>query len=266
MKLPGDHGASLKVALKVAYDGTRFAGSQVQPSVRTVHGEIAAALETLGASQPRLAWAGRTDAGVSAAGNVVVVDPPLPAPELLPALSYRMQDAWVWAWTPVPDAFEPRHARKRWYRYHLRTDLEAKLIEDALAPFVGTHDFTAFARLEPGVEPRRTILRASARREGPLVLVDIEGENFLWNQVRRMVEAARRVAAGVIARALLVDALAAGKPADLGTAPPEPLTLMDVTYDGLDWHDERGRVFARLDRRLEEAELGLAVLRALRGS
>lgn len=265
MKVAERHADALRVALKVAYDGTRFAGSQVQPDVRTVHGELARALESLGATRPALSWAGRTDAGVSAAGNVVAFEPPLAPPELLPALTYRMEDVWAWAWVEVPDAFEPRHARSRTYRYHLRTQLDARRVGDALQAFVGTHDFTAFARLELGVEPRRKVLRATATREGPFVLVDVVGENFLWNQLRRMVEAARRVAAGDLPRRAIEEALASGKPADLGTAPPEPLVLMDVAYDGIAWRDERERVFSRLDRRRAEAELGLAVLRALRG-
>lgn len=251
--------------MKIAYDGTHFAGSQVQPVVRTVHSEVAAALGKLGAHAPALAWAGRTDAGVSARANVVAIDhAPLAPPALLPAMTFLMENVWAWAWAEVPDGFEPRHAQRRWYRYHLRTALDASSIERALAPFVGTHDFSGFARVEPGVNPKRTVHRASARRDGPFVLVDIEGSSFLWNQVRRMVEAARRVAAGELDAAILADTLAAGKPAELGTAPPEPLVLMDVHYDGLVWHDERAQVLERLDRRLEGVELALATLRALR--
>ncbi|HVM45122.1 MAG TPA: tRNA pseudouridine(38-40) synthase TruA [Candidatus Thermoplasmatota archaeon] len=257
----------MRIALKVAYDGTRFAGSQVQPDVRTVHGELAKALRELGAREPRILWAGRTDAGVSAAGNVAVVDDPPVAPaSLAPALTFRMEDAWAWAWAEVPDAFEPRHARRRRYRYHLRTALDAKLVEDALRPFVGTHDFTGFARLEPDVNPVRTVFAAHARRDGPFVLVDIEGESFLWNQVRRMVEAARRVAAGELPRARIEQALAAPQGADLGTAAPEPLLLLDVEYAGLRFHDERRRVVERLERRVEDAELRLTMLRSLGGA
>lgn len=265
MKLPHAHRASLKVALKVAYDGARFAGSQVQPSVRTVHGAVVAALEELGAKSPAIAWAGRTDAGVSAAANVAVLDAPIAPPELLPALTFHMDDVWTWAWAEVGEGFEPRHARSRWYRYHLRTPLDAKLVEDALQPFVGTHDFSGFARVEPGVNPRRTVLRATARCEGPFVVIDVRGESFLWNQVRRMVEAARRVAEGQLSRGALEETLRVGKPAELGTAPPEPLVLMDVEYDGLVWRDERARVVERLERRREDAELRLALLRSLRG-
>lgn len=255
----------MRVALKVAYDGTRFAGSQVQPDVRTVHGEVAAALRALGAKEPRLLWAGRTDAGVSAAGNVVVVDDPPVAPaSLVPALTFRMEDVWAWAWAEVPASFEPRRARRRRYRYHLRTELDAKVLEDALRPFLGTHDFRDFARVEPDVNPIRTVFSARVVRDGPYALIDIEGESFLWNQVRRMVEAARRVAAGELPRARIEDALASPHGADLGLAPPEPLLLVDVEYSGVLFQREAPRVLERLDRRVEDAELRLTMLRSLR--
>lgn len=257
---------AVRIALKVAYEGDRFAGSQIQPDVRTVHGEVERALAALGGAHRVLSWAGRTDAGVSAATNVVAFDdPPLSPEALLPALTFGMDDVWTWAWAEVPAGFEPRHARRRWYRYHLRTALDPKMLDEALQVFVGTHDFSGFARVEPGVNPTRTVLQASARREGAFVLVDIEGESFLWNQVRRIVEASRRVAAEEISVDTLRATLIAGKPAELGTAPPEPLVLMDVEYPNVEWTKGTGRIFERLDRRLQEAELSVAIRRSLRG-
>lgn len=255
----------MRVAVKVGYDGRRFHGSQVQPGMRTVHGALAQALQEMGHDAPRILWAGRTDAGVSAAGNVAVFETPLAPASLLPGLSFRLEDAWAWAWAEVPDAFEPRHARRRRYRYFLRTQADASALADALGLFEGTHDFTGFCKLEPDVDPRRTILATSAKREGPFVVLDVEGESFLWNQVRRMVAAAERVAAGSLAVREVEAALAKGARADHGTAAAEPLLLVDVEYDGIRFHEEKARVAQRIDRRLEEAELHLTMLRAVRG-
>lgn len=264
----------MRVAVKVAYDGARFSGSQVQPGLRTVHAEVAGALRALGATDdpagPRLLWAGRTDAGVSAAGNVVVFETELAPASLLPALTFRMEDAWAWALAPVREDFEPRHASRRRYRYHLRSDLDAKEMEAAMAPFVGTHDFTAFCRLDPSVNPVRRVSRVGVTRRGAFLLVDVEGPNFLWNQVRRMVEAGRRVAEGGLSPDAIPRALADGRPADLGIAPPEPLVLLDVTYDGLafDRGDPalRGRLLTTLRRRQEARELELALGDAILGA
>jgi tRNA pseudouridine38-40 synthase len=259
-------GATMRLAVKVAYDGMRFSGSQIQPGVRTIHSEVARALRQLGEGEPRLLWAGRTDAGVSAAGNVVAFETRMGPDALLPALTFAMEDVWAWAVAHVDEHFEPRHARSRHYRYHLRSDLDASTLQDALAPFVGFHDFTAFCRLEAGVEPRRTVQRIAVARDGPFLLVDVHGENFLWNQVRRMVEAGRRVASDDLAPQTLVDALRAGVPADFGTAPAEPLVLLDVVYPALTFSPPEGgerRLYSRLRRRVEQLELERIVLKTL---
>ena len=251
--------------MKVGYDGRRFHGSQVQPGVRTVHSALAEALRAMGHDEPRILWAGRTDAGVSAAGNVAVFETHLEPASLLPGLSFRLEDAWCWAWAEVGERFEPRHAKRRTYRYLLRTDLDAGKLAEALRLFEGTHDFTGFCKLEPDVDPRRTVLRTCARREGGFVVLDIEGESFLWNQVRRMVAAAEKVADGRVPAREVEAVLAKGARADLGTADPEPLVLLDVEYDGVTFDEDRARVAERMDRRVADAELHLTTLRAIRG-
>lgn len=251
--------------MKVGYDGARFHGSQVQPGVRTVHAALAEALRDMGHEDPRIAWAGRTDAGVSAAGNVAVFDTHLSAESLLPGISFRVEDAWAWAWAEVGEAFEPRHASRRRYRYFLRTSIDAAPLADALRLFEGTHDFTAFCKLEPDVNPHRTVFATRATREGPFVVIDVEGQSFLWNQVRRMVSAAERVADGRLARREIAEALAGARRADFGTADPEPLLLLDVEYDGVRFEPASSRVKDRLRASLSREETRLAVLRALEG-
>lgn len=258
----------MRVAVKVAYDGSRFSGSQVQPGLRTVHSEVAKALVALGApAEPRLLWAGRTDRGVSAAGNVVAFETSLPLSNLLPSLTFQMEDVWAWAVCEVDEAFEPRHASRRRYRYHLRSRLDAATLEAALQPFVGTHDFTAFARLEPGVNPRRSVHAMRVVRDGAFLRIDVEGANFLYNQVRRMVEAGRLMAEGELPPSEVREALATGRAADFGIAPAEPLVLLDVEYDHLRFHVPEGldRLQERLRRRFEEREREARVLRDLLG-
>lgn len=258
----------VRVALRIAYDGTRFSGSQVQPEgIRTVDRDLRRALAANGLDASRVRWAGRTDAGVSAAGNVVVVDAPAADERLLLALTFAMEDAWVWAYAEVPDDFEPRFASRRRYRYFLETSAEEKAVGDALRLFEGTHDFTSFARLEDGVTPRRTVLSTSARRSGRFLVLDVVGENFLWNQVRRMVNAAEGVAAGRVEPATVRAALAGEVVVDLGLAAPEPLVLLDVEYDhvGFTTPDAkmRRRLFMRLAPRLARLDLERALLASL---
>lgn len=254
------------VALRIAYDGARFHGSQIQPGLRTVHSELARALAALGIDETSIRWAGRTDSGVSALGNVAVVDVgerPVTL-DLLPALTHHMRDAWAWALAEVPATFLPRYARHRRYRYHLASRLDAGHLEEILRIFEGTHDFSSFARVEPGVTPTRRVDSVRVRRAGPLLLVDVKGENFLHNQVRRMVEAARRVAEGELERKDVEAALAMVRPADLGVAPPEPLVLLEVAYPDLEFQTGGSAMLTRVRRhlatRVSEAQVRAAVL------
>lgn len=255
-----------RYAVKLAYDGSRFHGSQAQPEpIRTVQGEMALAMRKLGTDEPLLRFAGRTDAGVSARGNVVAMETDFPREKLLQALTRNMEDAWAWAIADIDRGFDPRLARERSYRYHLRSPLDATVLRDALLPFVGRHDFTGFCKLEAGRDPVRHVTDVRVRRDGAYLVVDVAGESFLWNQVRRMVEAGRRVAAGELASDIIPRTLEAGKPADLGTARPEGLVLMDVEYSGIVFAPGDPRQFERLRWRDQDLELERAKIRDILG-
>lgn len=250
-----------RYALRLAYDGTRFHGNQAQPDpIRTVHREVDTAMRKLGTDEPRLRWAGRTDAGVSSRGNVVTVDTDFDRARLLQALTRNMDDAWAWALAEVGDGFDPRrHARARRYRYHLRSDLDVAALRTAMAPFVGTHDFTGFCRLEPDMDPRRTVRSVDVARRGSFLVIDVAGASFLWNQVRRMVEAGRRVAKGDLPSDIIAETLAAGRPAELGTAVPHPLVLLDVEYDGIAFEPGDAKLFEKLRWRDQDLEMEMAI-------
>lgn len=260
-----------RVAVRVAYDGTRFHGSQRQPEARTVDGELLLALRRLGAvgsaEEARFQSASRTDKGVSAAGNVVAFDTAFRLDALLPALGAGVQDAWPHALCVVPDAFEARRARSRTYAYFLHdAQLDAARLAEALRAFEGRHDFRRFARVEPGVAPQRAVLEAGVRSEGAWHVITVRGESFLWNQVRRMVGAAQRVARGEAALEDIARGLR-GEAVDLGVAPAEGLVLLDVDH-GLEWQASeaaRDAALRELGERLQGLERGLRVARALRG-
>jgi tRNA pseudouridine38-40 synthase len=259
-----------RVAVRIAYDGTRFSGSQRQPDVRTVDGELLFALRKVGAAesaeQCRFQSASRTDKGVSAAGNVVAFDTQFRLDALLPALGAAAQDVWPHALAVVPDGFEARRARTRTYVYFLHDPgVDPAALAAALRGFEGTHDFRAFARLEPGVDPVRTVLRTDARSEGAWHTLTVHGESFLWNQVRRMVSAAQRVGRGEASPEDIARGLA-GAPVDLGVAPAEGLVLQDVDH-GLAWTvSAAARDAARreLEARLLGWERSARVMRTLR--
>jgi tRNA pseudouridine38-40 synthase len=245
---------SRRVALLVEYDGGRFAGSQLQSNAVTVQSvlEGAAAKATMEAS--RIAFAGRTDAGVHARGQVAAFSTGsgLDCETLGRALNaWLPDDVVVREVVEVAADFDPRRdARRRWYRYvidngpvrpalergrawHVAGTLDAEAMAQAAARLVGKHDFAAFAsRLEDAsASTVRELYRFDVTRDGTAVYADVEANAFLPHQVRRMVGALVDVGRGklsVEAYAALLD----GAPTSAGpAAPSQGLYLMRVQYE-----------------------------------
>lgn len=257
------------LAFKIAYDGKMFTGSARQPALRTVEGTLIDALKKLGAmddtSEGTFKSASRTDRGVSALGNVIVLDPSMKGSDIVMAMNgtYAQDGLWFLGWAEVPDDFRPRHAKMRWYRYVLPFPVEKSMdlvaMRRAAGLFTGVHDFASFCKNDKSLtEPRsteRTLesidIHMMALALGPvealekgkwtgnenihpgrldLVVVDLKGQSFLWQMVRRVVAAIAAVGGG---RSTTDDIKAAleGERKDFGVMPSEGVTLMDIIYD-----------------------------------
>jgi tRNA pseudouridine38-40 synthase len=244
MKTRAREGARSKAAVRrfratVEYDGTDFAGFQVQPGARTVQGVLEAALARLsgGRRQP-VDGAGRTDAGVHATGQVVAFsyDGPLSPDVLTEALNGNLpHDVAIRDLRRAPRGFHPRYAaRYRDYRYviwngppsplrertafRVRSRLDTAAMARAATALVGRHDFSAFGGADP--RPVRTIHRLVVRRTGQEVTVDVRADAFLRGMVRRIVASLIAVGAGRIDEGAVEAALAAPGPAFSGAAAP----------------------------------------------
>lgn len=246
-----------RIALLLEYDGTAFAGSQVQPGERTVQGTVEAALEEFTGERDRIAFAGRTDAGVHALGQVAALSTGSAhsAATFRDALNHFLpEDVVVRTAAEVAADFDPRrHASSRVYRYRIEDGLGAvgrrpltrrtawqvgRPVDDsAMAAAVALlprepRDWSAFAGKVPDGYPTvRTLLDARVERCDPhAVLVTLEAQGFLPHQVRMTVGALQRVGAGRLSPqefAALVD----GAPGTAGpAAPPQGLTLLTVRY------------------------------------
>lgn len=178
----------------LAYDGTQFCGSQVQPDQRTVQGELEQALCTLVPGPVSTVFAGRTDRGVHAAGQVVAIhleEWRASSEQFDRALNARLPgDIALTDLVQCDDAFNPRYdATWREYRYWIapgirnpflrryawetRSAVSAAAVDVGARRFIGTHDFASFAGGGEGVpwsvraqRPRgttRTILRCACR-------------------------------------------------------------------------------------------------------
>jgi tRNA pseudouridine38-40 synthase len=229
----------LRYAARVEYDGTNFAGFQVQPEARTVQGELEAALAKIsGGSRVRVAAAGRTDAGVHAKDQVIAFTDPLgrPATELARALDALLpEDVAIRKLRRVPAGFHPRYAaRYREYRYTVwngprsplrerealgvRDPLDIAAMERAGSALVGRHDFSAFGAAHR--QPVRTVHSIRVRKSGSLVTIDVAADAFLRQMVRRIVAVLIEVGHGKMTEEAVVRALESGRPALNGAAAP----------------------------------------------
>jgi len=180
----------MKYAIKIAYFGDNFFGSQFQPDRRTVAGEILKALGTFGINS-KLSFAGRTDAGVHALGQVVSFTAEFKVtPRMLN--SELPDDITAWAIAQVPENFNPRKAESRIYSYvFYNDDYDISAIEEALKILHGTWDFSNFTKGYK--EGKRTIYRAELHKSGEFLVFEIEGNAFTWNMVRCLATALKKV-------------------------------------------------------------------------
>jgi len=238
----------VRLRARVEYDGTDFAGFQLQLAARTVQGELEAALGTLsGGRRVRVDAAGRTDAGVHAAGQVIAFTwtGRLTVAELGRALDALLPaDVAVRGLRRAPLGVRPHYAaRYREYRYTVwngprsplrerlalgvRVPLDTAAMARAGSVLVGRHDFTAFGAANR--QPVRTLHGVRVRREGRLVTVDVRGDAFLRQMVRRIVAALLLVGRGEAEETAVAEALASRRPAFNGAvAPAKGLCLRRV--------------------------------------
>jgi tRNA pseudouridine38-40 synthase len=232
----------------VEYDGTDFAGFQVQPGKRTVQGVLESALIRLGnGEEQRVDGAGRTDAGVHARAQVIgfTYTGSLAETDLGRALDALLPwDLSVRDVRRSPAGFNPRFAaRYREYRYTVwngprsplrertalgvRVPLDSAAMARAASAFIGRHDFSAFGAGDRS--PIRTVSLVRVRREGRLVTIDVGADSFLRGMVRRMVAVLLEVGLGKVDETVVRTALAGSGPALGGVAaPPRGLCLRRV--------------------------------------
>ena len=221
----------MRVALKIAYDGRAFHGFARQPDVRAVETEVVFALQKAGLiaglEASRFRGASRTDAGVSALGNVVAFDGEAADESTVGRFNGAAKDVWAWAVAELPPGYDPRKAHSRWYRYLLAGAHDAAKLREAASVFAGEHDFAAFASPDAERTRRRVdSVEVTAAEDG--TLVDVRAPSFLRGMVRRIVAALLAVERGDATSEELRTSLSTGTGRDLGLAPAEPLVLMDV--------------------------------------
>ena len=243
-----------RTALKIGYIGTNFHGFQRQPDLRTVEEELIYHLRKLDyiddLKKSRFRIAGRTDAGVHSLGNVISFqsEKDVRVNEINNSLP---DDIQILASAPVRYAFKPRYAQMRQYRYMLFQDLDIDKLRECAEIFKGTHNFTNFTkrfqktttRTIDDIKVTKVDLEDYHKREFPNlhdtispIFIDIYGESFLWNMVRKMMRVFVDVAIGKMTLdevQNLLNPLPDAPRANIKVMEAEYLILMDIHYDGI---------------------------------
>jgi tRNA pseudouridine38-40 synthase len=241
------------VRLDIEYDGSNFRGWARQPGLRTVQGELEAALETVLRQPIELTVAGRTDTGVHALGQVAsfatTAQPPEDLTRRLNGLA--PDDVAVTAASVASDGFNARHdAKSRSYRYRLLArsapspfergkslwwphHVDRAALEACAAALHGTHDFTAFTPTQTDhVHFTRNIIAASWTTESDILSFQITADAFMRNMVRVLVGTQLEVVSGRRTVENFVHLLRGASRTEAGdTAPARGLYLESVSYD-----------------------------------
>jgi len=239
------------IKLNIEYDGTDFAGWQVQPGQRTVQGLLEEKLSSMLEEKISVLGSGRTDAGVHAAGQVANFktsrDIPLRAFEeglnsLLPG------DVAILKAEEAADAFHARFdAKSRRYRYQIvfrRSPLRERyawrmtykadpaILKSLAAQMLGQHDFTAFASAQAEVNNFICLIeKAEWIFADDMWTFEIKANRFLHNMVRILVGTMIDMARGQMDHNDLLKILEAKDRTLAGkTAPACGLCLMEVLY------------------------------------
>jgi tRNA pseudouridine38-40 synthase len=246
----------------IAYDGTDFAGWQRQATERTVQATIEDALVPIEGERVVITGAGRTDAGVHAAGQVASfsLKSAIDIINLQRALNATLpDDIRIVRVEEVPAAFNARFdARRKTYHYslwlggvlppqfrhyvwHIPQRLDMDAMNAAAGSLLGTHDFAAFQATGSDVQTtvRELVLSrivnvspsATISGEGELVRYEVTGNGFLRHMVRNIVGTLVEVGTGRWPAPCVADILASHDRTLAGpTAPASGLFLMRVDY------------------------------------
>ena len=242
--------------LTLAYDGTHYAGWQVQATGQAIQPLVQKSLTTILRHPTDLTGAGRTDAGVHALGQTAHFDTPISCDlhRLRFALNALLpKEIQILDIQPVPSDFHARYSAQskiyhyhlqldpvadpftRFYRYHVLGACDLVRMQQAIPHLLGTHDFTSFAnkafRGSASRDPIRTLARIDLIQETGGVHFEFEADGFLYKMIRNLVGTLLDIGAKTIAPDEIPLILAAKDRRSAGIcAPPHGLCLVQVRY------------------------------------
>ena len=244
----------MRIALGISYLGTAYQGWQSQPSGQTVQDHLERALRQFSTVPVTTLCAGRTDAGVHGAMQVVHFDTELqrdPFAWVRGTNRYLPSDIAIeWA-QPVPDTFHARaSATARRYAYVVRDStvrpsldagrvgwtfrpLDGQAMQQAALHLLGEHDFTSFrASACQALSPIKHLFQLDIRQEGVYWRFDFQANAFLHHMIRNLMGCLVRVGQGLEQPDWVADVLAArNRDVAAPTFSPDGLYFLGPVYD-----------------------------------
>jgi tRNA pseudouridine38-40 synthase len=241
----------------ISYDGTNYAGWQVQKTGNAIQPFLQKAIGIVVRHSIDLTGAGRTDAHVHALGQTAHFDTKLPIHDLHRFLvsvnALLPKDIQIQTIEPVSLEFHARYnAQSKIYHYHLHLDpilspftrlystpifgsFCKKKLKEAVPFFLGTHDFIAFAHQahkgSASHDSIRTIERLEIIEEEGGIRLEFEGDGFLYKMVRNITGTLCDIAQGRIKASSIPSIIASKDRKKAGScAPPQGLFLVSVNY------------------------------------
>jgi len=241
------------IKITVQYDGSRYSGWQIQPGKKTIQGELTEAVSNLVGVRTQVHGASRTDAGVSALGQVGLfeIESPIPTENFPKAINGRLpRDIVVTSAEEVPIGFDLISGPKsKLYRYtiytgkhrpvmrlnqcwHIPNKLDVDAMDKAAQLLVGKKDFKSFASAaDRRKDSVRTIFHCNVTSDDKWIYTDVEGDGFLYNMVRNIVGTLVDIGRGRWKPEKIDEILEAKDRTAAGQlAPPQGLCLMWIKY------------------------------------
>jgi tRNA pseudouridine38-40 synthase len=245
-----------------AYDGSDFIGWAKQPGLRTVQGELLAALTKIfGESENDFGMrvAGRTDAGVHAANQVAHIDLNeqqlkrlgrstnlasklngmlteeirVHRVELAPAgFDARFSAIYRRYRFRISDTFAPKDPQQLRYVLNLGYSLDTKAMNEAAQLLIGLKDFASFCKAREGATTIRNLKQIQVKRDAShLINIELKADAFCHNMVRSIVGALIAVGSGKATAEDLQRTLdRASRTQAYKVVEPKGLTLMEIGY------------------------------------
>jgi tRNA pseudouridine38-40 synthase len=224
-------------AVRLFYLGEAYHGSQQQPNVRTIQGELIRALTAwsgISHTPQTVRFSGRTDKGVHSIGQIAVISSDVPV-SIDKINRYLPDDIILWAIAQPPLEFQPRFdALMRHYRYFLDDSWQSVdliKVREAIPMLIGSNDLGFLSKPEPGRNTITTVLNIAVANGDDIRSIDFFGTSFLWKFVRKTVTILKEIGLGNAKQSIFKDLLDGDAKQIRGgiePAPPENLFLVET--------------------------------------